>query len=373
MLAANFEIINKRRRDPVGGTDIRDFELRENGGIDAQEILANECITLYALDFENGRAVFVEAGSPGELSQAPFYYQAQYETATRVITLSLEAMVQMAQSVTVDDSKLIFIHSTGRSGSTLASKIFAQLPGVINMAEPDALTQLVVARFMQPDLRDMIRMLLDATLRLLCKTSVSTAWVIKGRSWVLELGDWLHEFYPRAKNLYLYRDAESWIKSTMSAFIVEKERTPEEFRREETEVRGWMQLLVPSVARYDPDQHLTVTGLLSLMWLDNVERYIELHKSGMEMLAIPYPGWKLDARRTAVSMLEYCDVCPDDLTAIEEILTKDSQAGSVVAQDNVKKKSSILQYFDAAEMNRFLQNHSYIHAADFVVQNTVKL
>ena len=72
MLATNFEIINKRRADLVGGTDIKDFELRENGEIDAQEILSNGCITLYALDFENGRAVFVETASPEELSQAPF-------------------------------------------------------------------------------------------------------------------------------------------------------------------------------------------------------------------------------------------------------------------------------------------------------------
>ncbi len=373
MLATNFEIINKRRADPVGGTNINDFELRESGEIDAQEILANPGITLYALDFENGQAVFVESASPDKLSQAPFYYQAQYEYSTRVLTLSFEAMLQLAQSVTVDDGRLIFIHSTGRSGSTLASKIFAQLPGVINMAEPDALTQMVIARLMQPDMRDMLKMLLDATVRLLCKTTATTAWVIKGRSWVIELGDWLHELYPRAKNFYLYRDAESWIKSTMSAFIVDRERTPEDWRREETEVRGWMQFLVPSVARYDPDQHLTVTGLLSLMWLDNMERYMELHESGVEMLAIPYPSWKLDARRTALAMLDHSGVCPDDLTAVEEILTKDSQAGSTVAQDVVKKKSSTVQFFDREEMRRHLQNHPYLRTADFELPNTLKL
>jgi len=71
---------------------------------------------------------------------------------------------------------------------------------------------------MQPDQPDMVKMLLDATMRLLCKTPVQTAWVIKGRSWAIELADWLHELYPHARHLYLYREAESWIKSNLSAF-----------------------------------------------------------------------------------------------------------------------------------------------------------
>ena len=373
MFATKFEIVSRRRSNPVGLTDIRDFELREAGPIDAQEILANPRISLYAVDFENNRAVFLETARPEELSQAPFYYQAQYENAVRMITLSLESMVLLAQSVSITDNKLVFIHSPGRSGSTLASKIFAQVPGVMNISEPDALTQLVIARFMHPDQKEMLRMLLDACVRLLCKTPAPTVWVVKGRSWVIELGDLLYELYPHAKNIYLYREAESWIKSSMSAFITDVERTSEQLRQEEAEARGWMKLLVPSIARYDPDQHLAVTELLSLMWLDNLGRYVELHKSGIRMLAIPYPSWKLDPRRTAVSMLDYSGICPDDLTAVEEVLSKDSQAGSAISQDALKKKTATVQYFDQAEMHRHLQKHAYINTAGFEVPNTVKL
>jgi hypothetical protein len=373
MIATNFEIMNKRRPDPISLVDVKDFELRESGQIDAKEILTNDHISLYAFDFENGQAMFVESASPDELSQAPFYYQAQYESTMRVITLSFETMIQMAQSVVLDDSKLIFIHSMGRCGSTLAGKILAQVPGVINISEPDTLTQLVAARFMQPDRQDMLKMLLDATIRLLCKTPVQTAWVIKGRSWVIELGDWLHQLYPRAKNLYLYREAESWIKSNLGAFLPDAERTPQELRQLEIEVRGWMKLFVPSIARYDADQHLSSTGLTSLMWLNNMERYTELHEAGIKMLAIHYPSWKLDPRRTALSMLDYCGCQPDDLIAIEQTLAKDSQAGSAVSQDAVKKKSTNSWVFDPAELKQHLHNHAYIKTADFEVANTLKL
>jgi hypothetical protein len=282
-------------------------------------------------------------------------------------------MIQLAQSVTVADDKLIFIHSMGRSGSTLASQIFAQVPGVINMSEPDVLTQLVAARFTQPDKHAELKMLLDASMRLLCKTPAQTAWVIKGRSWVIELGDWLHEFYPRTKNLYLYRDAESWTKSAIGAFIDETRTAADQLFQYENETRGWIQLFVPAIAKYDSNQHLSATGLIILMWLSNMERYTELHKAGIEMLAIPYSSWKLDPRRTALAMLDHCGCIPDDLTTIEETLTKDSQAGSSISQDAVKKKTTTSQIFDPAELNRHLQSHTYIQTTDFEAANTFKL
>jgi hypothetical protein len=272
----------------------------------------------------------------------------------------------------MDDSKLILIHSMGRCGSTLASKIFAQVPGVINMSEPDALTQLVAARFMQPDKHAELKMLLDVSIRLLCKTPVPTAWVIKGRSWIIQLGDWLQELYPHTKNLYLYRAAESWIKSNVNAFADETRLSTEQLLQYENEVRGWMQFVVPLIAQYDPNQHLSATGLLSLGWMENMEHYTELYRAGIEMLAIPYTSWKQDSRRTALSMLDYCGCRPDDLTAVEETLAKDSQAGSVVSQDAVQQKTAGIQLFDLAELNRHLQSHAYIRTADFEAANTLK-
>ncbi|HEX5837872.1 MAG TPA: sulfotransferase [Anaerolineales bacterium] len=373
MIATSFEITAKRRAAPFALANVKDFDLRESGHMSAEDILSNVHITLYALDFESGRAVFVETAPETDLSQAPFYYQAQYENALCVITLSFEETIRLAQSLTVDDSKLIVIHSMGRCGSTLASKILAQIPGVNNISEPDALTQLVAARSMQPDKQLELKMLLEASIRLLCKTPVQTAWVIKGRSWVIHLADWLHEFYPRTKNLYLYRDADAWIKSNVSAFVDETRLSAEQLLQYEDEVRGWMQFLVRSIARYDPNQHLSSTGLLSLGWLDNMERYMELHQAGIAMLAIPYSSWKRDAPRTAISMLDYCGCRPDDLTAIEETLAKDSQAGSAASQDNVKQKKIGVELFDPAELERHLHAHAYIRTADFEVANTLKL
>jgi hypothetical protein len=373
MIATSFDITGRKRNNPIAATDIKDFELQQGGTINAEEILVNPYITLYSLDFNQEQAVFVETSPDVDLSQAPFFYQAQYENASRVLTLSFETMIQLAHSVTIDSEKLILIYSVGRAGSTLASQIFAQVAGVLNFSEPDVLTLLVAARFIQPDKHDIIKALLDASIRLLCKTPAQTAWVIKGRSWVIELGDWLHDLYPQTKNLYLYRDAETWTKSSLGAFMDRLERTPDEQKQYENETRGWMQLVTPAIARYDADQHLSATGLSVLMWLSNMERYTELHHAGIRMLAIPYANWRREARQTALSMLEYCGCRPADLTAIEETLKKDSQAGTSLAQETVIKKTTRTQFFDLAELNRHLQNHTYIRTADFEAANTLKV
>src|ERR1051325_5143847 len=131
MLATNFEITGRKQILPIEFADFKNFELRESGSVDADEILNNPHITLFSLDFENSRAVFVETPADVNLSYAPFYYQAQRENATRVLTTSFETMFQLAQCVMLDDSKLVMIHSMGRCGSTLASQILAQVPGVI--------------------------------------------------------------------------------------------------------------------------------------------------------------------------------------------------------------------------------------------------
>jgi hypothetical protein len=373
MIATNFELLARKQADPISFADINDFELRENGEVEADEILNNQHIRLYSLDFQNGQAVFVETSPEVDLSRVPFFYQAQREHAVRVLTVPFETMIQLARCVTVDDEKLIHIYSMGRSGSTLASQILAQVEGVINMSEPDTLTQLVAARFMQPGREMELKALLDASIRLLCKTPAQTAWVIKGRSFVIELGDWLHELYPHTKKLYLYREAKSWIQSNLDAFVEDAGQTAEQQFQFEDEARGWMKLFVPLIARYDPDRHLSITGLSTLMWLSSMERYMELEQSGVKMLAIRYPSWQAEPRQTALSMLDYCNCRPSDLTAIEVTLKKDSQAGTSIAQDAVKKKTIAASLIDEEEMNRFLQAHAYINSPDFEVPNTLKL
>jgi len=352
---------------------MRDFRLRETGQRPAREILENPHITLYSLDFENGQAVFVETPADVNLSQAPFYFITQFEEAKRVLTIPFDTMLQLAQSVSVDDNRLISIYSVGRCGSTLASQIFAQIPGVINISEPNALSQLVIARNSRAYSEDDLVALLKATVCLLCKTAAETAWVMKGQSFVIELGDWLHEIYPQTKNLFLYRHAETWLRSGLRAYSYGAEGTDEERKARENQRREVLGPLVPSIAHYDAKLPLSHAEMLALMWLSAMERYVQHCGMGIEMLAIRYASWRSAPRKTAEAMLDYCQCRPTDMTAIYETLDRDSQAGTGLSREAIEQRKRVIAERELEELHWHLRNHAFIHEADFEVPNTLRI
>jgi len=351
---------------------VANFHLQETGQPPAGTILENPHITLYSLDFENEQAVFVETPADVDLSHASFYSTTQFEEAERVLMVPFDTMLQLAQSVSSDDSRLISIYSVGRCGSTLASQIFAQVPGVINISEPTALSQLVIARYSRAYSEDRLLDLLKATMRLLCKTPAEIAWVIKGQSFVIELGDWLYELYPQAKNLFLYRHAETWLRSGLRAYSRGPELPEGERRARENERRGVLGMLVPPIAQYDTNLLLSHAEMLALMWLRAIERYVQLCDMGMEMLAIRYASWLSAPRETAEAMLAYCGCRPADMTAVYEALNRDSQAGTGLSREAIQQSARVISEIELEEFHKHLQQHAFIHDADYEVPNTLK-
>jgi hypothetical protein len=373
MIATIFEILDRPNRAPLRRLDIRNFRLREIGQLPVGKILENPHITLYGLDFENNWAVFVETPADVDLSHAPFYFNTQFEKAKRLLTIPFETMIQLAKSVTIDDNRLIFIYSVGRCGSTLASQIFAQIPGVINISEPYVLSQLVIARNTKAVNEDELAALLEAAICLLCKTAADTTWVIKGQSFVIELGDWLHKIYPHTKNLFLYRHAETWLRSGLRAYSRGVEETDEEHRTREKQRRELLGSLVPAIAQYDAKLPLSHAAMLALMWLTAMERYVQYCRMGIEMLAIRYVSWLSAPRKTVEAMLDYCGCRPLNMTAIYETMNRDSQADSHLSREALGQHKRVITELELEELNWHLQNHAFIHEADLEVPNTLKI
>lgn len=371
MIATVFEVIGRSQNAHIRLAGLDNFRLLDQGQFPASNILENPHITLYSLDFERKQAVFVETPPDVDLSQVPFFVTAQHEHAKRVWTISFGTMAKLAQAVTLDDSHLVSIYSVGRCGSTLASQIFAQVLGVINISEPAVLSQLVVARHTKIAPEDDLVELLAASIRLLCKTQAATAWVIKGQSFVIELADWLHKLFPQTKNLFLYRHAETWLRSGLRAYGQSVVASEAESIRMDESVREVLGPLVPLIAAYDPHRLLPHAGALSLMWLRAMECYVACCNIGMEMLAIRYESWRSAPQQTAVAMLEYCQCKPTDMTAVYEALDRDSQADSRLSREALGQSNRVLTDDELAELNRHLQAHAFIHEANFEVPNTI--
>ena len=367
-----YKIVEKLRESPFAIPHLSDFGLEEVGKGSYQEILTNEHLTLYSLDFDTQTAVFVETPADLDLSQAPFMFVPQYDDALRVLTVSFQTLIQMAETVSIDADRLVFIHSTGRCGSTLASQIFSQIPGVINLSEPFVLPQLVIEKNAYPAKEDELKALLKATILILCKTEAETAWVIKEHSYALALAGWLGELFPQAKHLFLYRNAETWMRSCLSAYFGGGEMTPEELRGHELGYRAYKEPLIPPIGALPPEPHLPFAELMSMEWLSYMERHSQFCEMGLEMLAIRYRDWKQMPEQTAVAMLDYCNCRPDDLSAVLAALTRDSQAGTILAQDTVKQRWDVTDE-QRAIMAAVLSKHRFINSADYEALNTLKM
>ena len=371
-MAANYEIVEKVKQDPLGQARFADFLLREQGQADPAQIVHNPQLSLYALDFERGEALFVETPPEVDLCLAPFYYIAQYEHARRALALPLADMIRLGQDLPVEEEKLVFIYSTGRAGSTLASQVFAQLNGVANLSEPDVLLDLVAYRHDNPQNTAELHALANAVIRLLCQVEAPGGHVIKGRSFAIELGDVLSNLFPAAKNLFLYRDAKSYLISSLRAYDDGVQRSEEELRQLVAGVRAWLKPMLPLLAEVPDDQSLSVVELVSYSWLSPMDSYVKLQDKGVEMLAINYDSWLEAPRETAVAMLEYCAMLPADLAPIYGALDQDSQAGTVLSRESIKDHHTLLDMAHPAELNHVLASHALINTADFIAPNTLR-
>jgi hypothetical protein len=373
MYGITYKFSKEQRTPPNFFGEINFDDLEQVDIIKAEEILQNPNITLYRLDFENANAIFVETPIEVNLSLAPFYNLFQYQKALRIIQISFDTMIHLAENISVDDERLVLIYSVGRCGSTLASQVFAQVPGVINLSEPIALTNIVVARnskkYQDKDLVELLR----ATIRILCKSDAQTAWAIKGRSFDIAIADWLNKLYPQSTNFFLYRHAEKWFESSLRAFDRGEENTEEERKLANKNRREFMNKLVPEIKGYNANPPLEHADILAMMWLSIMTCYVKWTNMGIKMSAIRYTSWRANPRKTAEAMLDICHCRPNDLSEIYEALRRDSQAGTRLARENLKQNSRLVTESELESFNKQLKNHDFINQADFEAPNTIRI
>ena len=368
-MTANLLVIKARKRqNPLGVADPSDFEFSEGQDIDPQVLVTNPLISLYCLDHTNRRALFVKTPPGIDLSQAPFFYQAQYENTVNLFSVPYETLHELANDLLLADQRLVLVYSVGRAGSTLLGSALNAVDGVVGISEPDVFTQLVTLRDFDGSNEAEISALVESCMKLLCKPTEQipkpVAWAVKFRSFSIEIGDLLYKHFPNAKNIFLYRQLESWTMSTMRAFVENEDNL--EFR---TAIQMWMSTLVPSLARHvrENGSLLSFTSMGALMWLAAMERYMELHKNGVPILAIRYEDLNAAPQEVVEKVIAYCGFSNADMTAVHRVLEQDSQAGSVVSQENLQQRDFKLSDAHRADLAQALQAHPVINSPDFIL------
>ncbi|MCP4417800.1 MAG: sulfotransferase [Chloroflexi bacterium] len=376
----NARVLNineKIRTNPIAFVSLRDFDVTPSGTISLKAFAQNPNITLYALNHFDREAIFVETPPDVDLSQRPFLYQAQYDNAIRLYSITYKSFFKLAEMVRQPDKKLILIHSVGRCGSTLLNTVFNNLDDVLSLSEPGAFTEFVRRR--EPDGRNEaeITRLLDAVIQVQCRPSTQISpmvYAIKFRSFSTMTIDLLHRVAPQSKHIFLYRNAEDWARSIARAFkTVETEASAMDVANFRAHRK-----FVPLVNQYADratNGTLSKVELSMLAWLSGMQKYLEQHEAGVPMCAVRYEDMIVQPNQIVRSLFEYCGLptSPEHLALGIKAFERDSQQGSSLARTNLKQNSdNQLTKAHLQQIHQLLAEHPTIHTSDFIVPGTIQ-
>jgi hypothetical protein len=130
------EILEKRKGFLMSVASPDDFGCRAVGQVEASPLVDDPTISLYCFDQTARTALFVQVPEGVDITAGPFLYIEQYQHAQRILSVPYELLHQVAAGIELT-APLVLIHSTGRTGSTLLSKAFAEMESVTSLSEPD--------------------------------------------------------------------------------------------------------------------------------------------------------------------------------------------------------------------------------------------
>ena len=325
------EIVGRKRTDPTQIVSLDDFQLRE---VDASDnvyaaVAERSNVTPYCLDHNNRRMIFAETPPEIDLSAAPFYYQAQYEAATRLIAIPYDRLHEIATRKPGCSAELIFIFSVGRCGSTLLSKMWSRLDDTDSLSEPDVFSAINClygeGRLTE---REAVQ-LLGTTVRLVDRSPrARKQLVIKFRAQCIGIAELMYRQYPTAGFIFMYRNAIDCVDSYLRVFGAMP--LPDAvFRR------------AFPYAQLQPEkyQRLSRLGQPMLVWLVCAHNYLRLREHGLPFVAMQYEALVHKPHDSAARLFAHCGIS-DALTEQACIaMTEDAQAGTRLARNAEGKRT----------------------------------
>jgi Sulfotransferase family len=323
------EIQEKRKVYPLMVASPDDFSLGPMGSADPSVLVTDPTISLYCFDESTRQALFVQVPPEVDITAAAFMYIAQYDHAERMLAVPYEVLHRVAAGIELR-APLVWIHSTGRAGSTLMSKAFAEMEAVTSLSEPDVYTQAVRMR-LAGSLDDELRDLLASATRLLFNpafTRGSSLHVVKFRSFGIEVADLLSAAFPDAGSLFLYRDLGSYIRSAVRAFGTD-DASPEDVRL----MAGILATMTP-LLNEELQQRPELDGVevLCLSWLSAMQGYSRLRAGGISILGVRYEELSAEPRRVLEGVVEYLGLPMDRVENALKAFQHDSQLDSPLSR-----------------------------------------
>jgi len=377
MEAQQLDIESKHRQTIGFLGSLKDFSYTDGGEVDPNEVVDNPQISLYCLDDIDERAIFVELPTDIDLTKAAFVYQTQYEEAQRLIAVPYGTFTALADSL--PEIRLpIFVHITGRSGSTLLSHVFNESGIAASLAEPDVATQLVNLRAAGTPEAE-LRSLAQSTVHFLFKSNHAEgvqAHAIKFRNQGVQVMDLFQATFPQGKNLFLYRDAIGFATSFYRLFKKSGASEYSLFDDWQSRFGAFLAADLSYLADYLDEGHeeISLPVQLTLWWIAVLEWYLAQVDRDTPVLAVRFSDLTQYKEETVRQIFSYCGL---PLSGVERGLgafDRDAHAGTGFARENPKEANKLSLSEEQTESIRaILQRHPILKTSDFIVPGTLEV
>jgi hypothetical protein len=375
MEALELSIIGKNRTASARPARLTDFTFQPVQQVVIDALMNNPNISLYCLEHDEQKAVFVETVETADIYSQPFLYAAQYEHANKLYTLDLKTFKQIAE--TLPESKPILLYSLGRSGSTLLGNAFNKLDTVLSLSEPDVFGNLTGLRNAPLTEKEIVE-LSGACLKFLCKPSLNkipTTWLVKFRGFGIEIADLIYQSSPKAINLFLYRDSEGWIRS-MARLTKLLERNGLEPRPLFVYTFDYPAENHVSYLKYlnPKPQEMSTLEEFMLWWLSMMNRYLEHVAAGIPFIALRYQDLIRAPERMLEILFKQIGLESSDVAPALKAFGRDSQEGTRFS-GKANRENPALELTDEhlKQVTKILQHHSQLSDADVILPNTIEV
>ncbi|MEM7029639.1 MAG: sulfotransferase [Chloroflexota bacterium] len=362
-------IKNRTRQDDIQFVRAQDFELTYEQSVSEDVLIDNPNISLYCLDPDKQHMLFVEIPSEVDLSQVTFHYQGQYQYAQKVYTVPYETFHRLATRIDTDASKLILLYSAPRCGSTLLTNVLNHPDCVTGYSEPDIFTQLFILYKKGYFTDDEMAQLVKNSIAFLMKPThlgYPDFYMLKFRSYGLELGKWIDDAYPEAKSVFIYRNSENSVKSGIRAFAPD--------HHDEIAYLVDSQVYNYYLNAIDEQNDMAVRiGRNLLTWLSPLTAYLDRHQHGHQFCALRYEEMVAEPIDMIGQLFAYCGLPAETVAPACSVFNNDSQAGSSLSRQAVAKVGVVLP--DEAKLKRTLQSildqHPQVQSPAYILPDTI--
>jgi hypothetical protein len=358
-------IVSRDRPFEVDPARFDHFELGPGEPVGDDVIVGDRSWTLYAMDPDHDRALLVQLPDGFDLTTQPFAFVAQFERAVAAAEVPMRHLMELADRLP-RPAALVHLFSTGRCGSTLASRIVAELAGIWSVSEPDAIGQLVTRRheYGTAPMQAMLRAASLWSYRPTVHREGQTC-VLKYRSEALfDATDYLVAT-PESTALFMYRDLLGWVDSVYR--FAQKQGVDVTPGSAATRDVVWPILsaaapcdLVADIC--DPNDPATpIEVVLTALWTLRIEAYRDAAKTGVPFHTVGYAELDRERAETVASLLRFLGHDdPGNRVRALRAYEVDSQQGTAGARATRARQLDDRQRERVEELAR---GHTRIHDA----------